>query len=36
VNGVLKTVVIGTAGVFGSWGIGWAPPKFPGVKKVLV
>jgi glucans biosynthesis protein C len=35
VNGVLKTVVVGTASVIGSWGIGWALLKFPGVKKIL-
>lgn len=34
-NSVLETVVIGTAGVLGSWGIGWALLKFPRVKKVL-
>jgi hypothetical protein len=34
-NSVLKTVLIGTAGGFGSWGIGWTLLKFPGAKKLL-
>jgi glucans biosynthesis protein C len=34
-GGILKTVVIGTAGVFGSWGVGWVLLRIPGVRTVL-
>jgi fucose 4-O-acetylase-like acetyltransferase len=34
-SGVLKTVVVGTVGVLGSWGVGWALVKIPGVDRVL-
>jgi hypothetical protein len=34
-NGVLKTVVVGSVGVVGSWAVGWVLLKVPGVGRVL-
>lgn len=36
VNGVLKTIVVGTASVLGSWAVGWALVRVPGVGNLLV
>jgi len=35
VNGFLKTGIIGTAAVLGSWGLGWVLLKIPGVETIL-
>jgi glucan biosynthesis protein C len=35
VDGVVKTVVVGTVGVLGSWVVGWGLLKVPGVRRVL-
>jgi glucan biosynthesis protein C len=35
VDGVVKTAVVGTVGVIGSWAVGWGLLKVPGVGRVL-
>lgn len=35
-DAVMKTVVLGTVSVLGSWGVGWGLVKVPGVRKFLV
>lgn len=34
-SGILKTLVVGTGGVLGSWVVGWAIVRVPGVGRVL-